>query len=402
MPAMQRSRRLSPVPLVLVALLALALGIWLGGHPSKLPAFVRNALVPDKQGRLYQEAVSTIQRDYYRKVDPNQLLDTSLGAAVASLHDQFSRYLSPAGYAGFSEENSGRFTGIGITIAPDKRKRGVVVQQVFAGSPAKRAGLARGDVIVQAGQRALKGASLTAAGTAIRGREGTGVRLTWLSPRGRVSKVVKREQVDIPIVQSKLERFHGQPIAWVRLSQFTDGSGAEVGTAVRKLLGKGAKGVVLDLRDNPGGLLDEAVATASVFLPDGKVVSTRGRNRPEKVYDATGGAIPMKIPVVVLVDGGSASASEIVTGALQDRHRATVVGTHTYGKGVFQEVERLSNGGALDITVGEYFTPSGRNLGGGGVRRGAGITPDIRAQDNRKTRADEALRAALQAVAAKM
>jgi carboxyl-terminal processing protease len=171
---------------------------------------------------------------------------------------------------------------------------------------------------------------------------------------------------------------------------------------VRKLLGKGAKGVVLDLRDNPGGLLDEAVATASVFLPDGKVVSTRGRNRPEKVYDATGGAIPMKIPVVVLVDGGSASASEIVTGALQDRHRATVVGTHTYGKGVFQEVERLSNGGALDITVGEYFTPSGRNLGGGGVRRGAGITPDIRAQDNRKTRADEALRAALQAVAAKM
>src|SRR5689334_24931117 len=101
MPAMQRSRRLSPVPLVLVGLLALAFGIWLGGHPSNLPAFVRNALVSDKQGQLYQEALNAIQRDYYRKVDPNQLLDTSLGAAVTSLHDQFSRYLSPRAYAGF-------------------------------------------------------------------------------------------------------------------------------------------------------------------------------------------------------------------------------------------------------------------------------------------------------------
>jgi carboxyl-terminal processing protease len=400
---MQRPRRSSVIPLVVAGLLVLAFGIWLGGHPSNLPAFVRNALVPDKQGRLYQEAVSHIERDYYRKVNPDQLLDTSLTAAVASLHDQFSRYLSPHAYAGFNEETSGRFTGIGITIGPDKRKRGVVVQQVFAGSPAQHAGLAPGDVIVRAGPRTLKGATLDQAGTAIRGREGTGVRLTWISPSGRVTKLVKRAQVDVPIVQSKLERFHGHPIAWVHLSQFTQGAGGEVGTAVRKLLAKGAKGVILDLRENGGGLLDEAVATASVFLPDGKVVSTKGRARPEKVYDATGGAISPKIPVVVLVDGGSASASEIVTGALQDRHRATVVGTHTFGKGVFQEVEQLSNGGALDITVGEYFTPSGRNLGGGGVRRGAGITPDIRAKDNPDTkRVDEGLRAAEQAVAAKM
>jgi carboxyl-terminal processing protease len=144
------------------------------------------------------------------------------------------------------------------------------------------------------------------------------------------------------------------------------------------------------------------VQIASIFLPDGRVVSTKGRSRPEHVYNATGGAISSKVPVVVLVNQNSASASEIVTGALQDRHRAAVVGTRTYGKGVFQEIERLSNGGALDITVGEYFTPSGRNLGGGGVRKGAGITPDVQARDDPKTKPDEALDKALQTVASKL
>ena len=156
---------------------------------------------------------------------------------------------------------------------------------------------------------------------------------------------------------------------------------------------------MLDLRDNGGGLLNEAVLISSIFIPEGKIVTTRGRAKPEQVYTATGNAIDPKIPVVVLVNGNSASASEIVSGALQDRGRAEVVGTKTFGKGVFQEVKQLSNGGALDITVGEYFTPSGRNLGGGGVRRGAGIKPDVEARDDPATRPDEALDRALHVVA---
>ena len=153
---------------------------------------------------------------------------------------------------------------------------------------------------------------------------------------------------------------------------------------------------MLDLRDNGGGLLNEAVMVSSIFIPEGKIVSTKGRSRPERVYEATGGSIPGSVPVAVLVNRQSASASEIVTGALQDRKRATVVGTRTFGKGVFQEIEQLSNGGALDITVGEYFLPSGRNLGGGGVSRGAGVKPDVRAVDDPDTpRSDEALVAAL-------
>jgi carboxyl-terminal processing protease len=158
---------------------------------------------------------------------------------------------------------------------------------------------------------------------------------------------------------------------------------------------------VLDLRGNGGGLLNEAVDVASIFIPDGTIVSTDGRALARHVYTATGGAIPRSVPVVVLVDRGTASSAEIVTGALQDRRRAEVVGTNTYGKGVFQEIRELPNGGALDLTVGEYFLPSGRNLGGGGVREGRGIAPNVRASDDPATaRRDEALDAALKALAA--
>src|SRR6202042_2425232 len=160
-------------------------------------------------------------------------------------------------------------------------------------------------------------------------------------------------------------------------TSFTEGSGAEVRSQVQQVLHQGARALILDLRENGGGLLEEAVNVASIFIPDGTIVSTDGRAQPRQVYLAKGGAISTKIPMVVLVDSGTASAAEIVTGALQDRGRAKVVGTHTYGKGVFQEIEPLANGGALDFTVGEYFTPNGRNLGGGGVKQGKGIQPNV-------------------------
>jgi carboxyl-terminal processing protease len=171
---------------------------------------------------------------------------------------------------------------------------------------------------------------------------------------------------------------------------------------VEKVLHAGVRALILDLRENGGGLLDEAVNVASIFIPDGTIVSTDGRSQPRQVYVAKGNAIAAHIPMVVLVDRGTASAAEIVTGALLDRGRAKVVGTHTFGKGVFQEIEPLSNGGALDITVGEYFTPSGRNLGGGGVKEGAGIRPNVYALDNPHTSADEALTVAERVVAGEL
>src|SRR4029078_12588459 len=164
---------------------------------------------------------------------------------------------------------------------------------------------------------------------------------------------LERAQVDIPVVESSMEREGKRKVGHVHLAGFTSGAHGEVSQAVRKLLRQGADPLVLDLRDNGGGLLNEAVLVSSIFIPEGKIVTTRGRSRPERVFEATGGAISGKIPVAVLVNDQSASASEIVTGALQDRDRATVVGTRTFGKGVFQEIETVSNGGALVVTGGE-------------------------------------------------
>ena len=277
--------------------------------------------------------------------------------------------------------------------------RGLRVLTVYEGSPADRGGLEPGDVITHVDGRSIAGSSSEQSTTKIKGPAGTSVELTVRSDGRPRHLTLKRAEVEIPVVRAEMRREDGRKIAHVRLAGFTSGAHGEVGEAVRRLLKEGAEGVVLDLRDNGGGLLNEAVMVSSVFIPDGKIVSTKGRSRPTQVYEATGNAIDTDIPVVVLVNDRSASASEIVTGALQDRDRATVVGTRTFGKGVFQEIEPLSNGGALDITVGEYFLPSGRNLGGGGVSRGAGVKPDVQAEDDPDTPRDEALVAALREAA---
>jgi carboxyl-terminal processing protease len=390
-------RRLRTVLLVLLLPVALVLGIWLGGHPDDLPGGVRDTLVADSQGRLYNEAVDIIERDYYRPVDEKSMLNESLDAVVKGLDDRFSNYFSPRDYAQFNEVTGGQFEGVGMTVEQDPK--GLRVISVYKDTPAARGGVKPGDLIVAVNGKPLAGKSSTEATTQIKGPAGTTVRLTLRSGGHERQVSLKRQKVEIPVVQSSMKKAGGQDVAYVSLSSFTAGAHGQVKQAITGLMNKGAKGVVLDLRDNGGGLLDEAVLISSIFLPDGKVVSTKGRARPEHTYTATGGAISTKVPVVVLVNGRTASASEIVTGALQDRHRATVVGTRTFGKGVFQEVERLSNGGALDITVGEYFLPSGRNLGGGGVKRGSGITPDVDARDNPKTKPDEALDSALHQLA---
>ncbi len=210
---------------------------------------------------------------------------------------------------------------------------------------------------------------------------------------------ITRAVVSEPVVASTTKEVHGVKVGIVALATFSPGAHAEVREAVENELKHGAQAIVFDLRGNGGGLVEEAQLIASIFIPSGTIVSTRGRTQPTQTLIATGDAIPASVPVVVLVDANTASASEIVTAAMQDHHRATVVGTHTFGKGVFQEEEPLSNGGALDITVGEYFTPNGRNLGGGGVKQGAGVIPEVKVSSG--VDSEHGLQVALATAAAK-
>jgi carboxyl-terminal processing protease len=369
----------------------LVVGIWLGGHPTYLPDPVRDLLVDDEDAQLYEEAMDILEDDYYKDVDRSKVVNSSLDAAIKSLGDRFSAYFNPKDYQQFQAATTGEFEGVGMTV--DQDKRGLKILTVFDGSPADRGGLKAGDLITDVDDRSIAGMSSKEATTLIKGQAGTKVRLRVVSGGRARDVVLERARVSVPAVRSETERLGKRKIGHVRLAGFTSGSHGEVRTAVRQVLKKGADGIVLDLRDNGGGLLNEAVLTSSIFLSDGEIVSTKGRARPRRVFRASGGAIDTKVPVVVLVNGESASASEIVTGALQDRHRAKVVGEKTFGKGVFQEIKQLSNGGALDITVGEYFTPSGRNLGGKGIK------PDVPATDDPKTPRDEALDVAVRTVA---
>jgi carboxyl-terminal processing protease len=394
-------RRRWVVPLLAVLVpVALVLGLFLGGHPSSLPDFARDTFVGDDEAQVYQQAIDMVAEDFYRKVGRDELLDKSLAGAVAGL-DKFSKYISPSEYDAFEADTEGRFAGVGVTVEPIAA--GLVIRSVIPKGPAEKAGIRPGDRII-----AVNGSSIAnvPAGTDktedIRGPAGTKVRLEIVHDAKTREVTLTRANLSVPVSEKRMEKTKdGQKVGYVTLSQFTSGAHGFVLSNIRDLLDQGAEGIIFDLRHNGGGLLQEGVLTASVFIGDGLIVSTRGRNRASRRFNASGTAIDKDIPVVVLVDGATASASEIVTGALQDYDRATVVGTRTYGKGVFQEIEPLPNGGALDITVGEYFTPDGRNLGPADGKPG-GITPEVTAQDDLDTKPDEALKRGLEVLASKL
>jgi carboxyl-terminal processing protease len=395
--AWQRTRFTRFLAAFVAALVVLVVGILLGGHPSVLPGFLRSSLTGEQDGQFVHGTLNILTSQYYRPLNRNALVNQALAGAVASLGDPYSHYYSPSEYREFEQQTSPHLSGVGIDVLP--QAQGLRVVDVFPGTPAARAGITAGDIILAVGGQSLAGRAQNAP-ELITGPVGTPVTLTVQEGAARRKLTLRR--ADVLVSTGGILDFHGVKLGDVRLTAFVQGAGTDVRVQVDKVLSAGARGIILDLRDNGGGLLEEAVNVASIFIPDGTIVSTAGRSQPREVYLSKGGSISDSIPVVVLVDSGTASAAEIVTGALKDRGRATVVGTHTYGKGVFQEVQPLSNGGALDITVGEYFTPSGQNLGGGGVRQGAGIKPDVYAQDNPHTIPDEALEVAERVLAAKL
>jgi carboxyl-terminal processing protease len=369
----------------LLAAAALLLGgIYLGGHPEDLPDPLRDAFVQDDRG-LRAELQDAIQDDFYKDVPDSQIEQGSLKGMVQGLDDRFSNYLTPKETDQFQQSVEGRFEGVGMNV--DQDKRGLRVLNVFERSPAKRAGIVKGDFITEVDGRSIAGLAADVATARIKGPAGTTVSLELVDPETFEPRTVKvkRARIEIPVATGRIVERGGRKLGVVELTTFSEGAHGLLRREIDELLDKGAEGILLDLRGNGGGLLNEAVLVGSIFIDDGLIVSTKGRTKAEREYDSVGGSIDGDIPVVVLVDRGTASASEIVSGAIKDRKRGTVVGTRTFGKGVFQEVQPLSNGGLLDITVGQYFLPNGENIGDKGVR------PTVRARDDVDTDRDEAL-----------
>ena len=379
-----------------VAILALLLGVLWGGHPTSLPGFLRDNLVSDEVA-THAQVVDEVRHDFYKKVDDDKLEQSSLKGIVSSLDDRFSEYYTPEEAKQVTQSLSGEFEGVGMTVDSRDTKKGLKVARVFPDSPAKEAGIRPGDLIVEVNGKSIVGEKADVVVAKIRGPAGTEVTLGFKSGGESRTKTLERRKLQIPLVQGETLRRGGEKLAHIQLASFDRGAHGQLRQEIDKRLKGGAKGIVLDLRGNGGGALEEGILVSSIFLKKDKlVVTTRGRTQPEQKYEAVGDPIDEDIPVVVLVDGNTASASEIVTGALRDHGRAEVVGDKTFGKGVFQQLEELRNGGLLKITVGSYYLPEGENLGGDG------IDPAVKAKDKPRTKRDEALPVAVRELQAQL
>jgi carboxyl-terminal processing protease len=384
---------------ILIVVLLVSLG-FLGGyfvgwylHGENTVRLTPTAQTSAKEaGKLQQKIIEELQGRYYKPVNVNKLSTAGVNGMLKSLKDPYTVYLTPKEVQDFAEKEKGSYYGIGASL--QKTKDGLVISSVFEGSPAKAAGLAPGDIIQAVDGQSTKGTSIETSISRIKGAEGSTVTLT-VQPKDtkqapKELKVV-RKAIEIPETTKKIINDKGTKVGYVQLYEFGGLAGQDVREDVDALKKQGARWFILDLRYNPGGLLTQAVAVTNVFQ-QGLVTSTAGLHSPEEQLTATD-PVATKLPMVVLVNGFSASASEIVTGALKDHKRATIIGTTTFGKGLVQSIITLGNGAALKLTTAVYLTPNGTNI------NKKGITPDIVAPDKPKTKPDDALQTALQYIA---
>ena len=347
---------------------------------------------------------------------------------IAGLDDPYTVYWDPEEYASFKESTSGAYTGVGMSV--EMKDNLVTVVSTFKGSPAEQAGIRSGDLITSVNGESVQGLSVDEVVSKIKGVEGTTVDLelyrplpktttttvsgeaggdeetttttepgtadvSQLPPGGETKEyTLTRRTIEIPVTETEIVEAGDKKVAVISFFTFSQGSAAALRSAVKQAVEVDqVDAIVLDLRSNGGGLLDQAVDVASIFVPEGDIVSTEGLHSPKQVYEATGGAYP-EVPLYVLTDPYTASASEIVAGALQDYKRATLVGETTFGKGLVQSIEPLSNGGALKATTAVYLTPKGRDI------NKKGIIPDVLAPDDPATTGvDETLQAVLRLIA---
>jgi carboxyl-terminal processing protease len=324
----------------------------------------------DEAFKIFWEAWRTLKSEYYGNdlPDATNLAYNAIRGVIFGLSDQFTSFVSPQAAKLIEEDATGSFSGIGAYVQLNKQ-RVLQITRVFPDSPAEKAGLKSGDLISEVDGQSIVGDDLSAQVAKVRGPAGSTVTLTIVRGDEKPFKVdVIRATIEIKLVDSKMIG----DVGYVLLSKFDSATTAQqLNDAIKALLANKPKGLVFDLRDNPGGFLDQAIDVADIFLKDGVVLYERNKDGQEQVFRSDNNGVAQDIPLVVLVNGGSASAAEIVAGAIQDRARSILIGETTFGKGSVQQINRLSDGSQLRVTIAHWFTPNNREI------HGKGLTPDI-------------------------
>ncbi len=393
------------IALVAIVLLAVGFsgGVLVGTNASR-PAIdnlnnLRSVLTPSPRPADWQvlaDVWSTVHRSYVNQnIDDQALVRGAVRGVVESLNDPYSVYFTPSEASSFQDEVEGVFQGVGMEVGYKQNQ--VTVIAPLPDSPAARAGIVSGDVVISIDGVETTTLTLDQAVAKIRGPKGTRVTLVVRGPNSSQNRTVTitRQSIKVDPVKSKTVSSNHQQVMIVTISSFTKDTGRLVQNAVRQALTSSVKGIILDLRNDPGGYLDQSISVASVFLDRGVVVSEVGRDGKHRDESVVGQALWPSQPLAVLVDGGTASAAEIVAGALQDHHRATLIGQTTFGKGSVQDYQSLADGSSLKLTVAKWYTPNGRSISE------HGITPDqtvAMPSDDAATNRDPQLDAAEQAI----
>ncbi|NTW28676.1 MAG: S41 family peptidase [Coriobacteriia bacterium] len=378
-----------------LALVLVAAGFAAGFAVSKLPQLAMLGLTSTSDVGAKVNAVNKLlQSDALNPPSETSATAGSIQGLLDATGDKYATYFDAKNYALFNQDTQGSFGGIGVVLGENKNGQAYVVE-VYDGTPAAKVGMKADDIFYVIAGDKRAGWTSDEVVNRVRGAVGTTLALTMLRPTPdgtgaptEVSFTITREQITVPNIKTELKG----TVGYIRLGQFNANAANDLKKAIQDLTAQGAKGFVFDLRDNPGGLLDQAIDVSSLFIASGPIVRVDQRDKPEEVANATGGKIT-DAPLVVLINGDSASASEIVAGALQDYGRAKLVGETSYGKGSVQTIAELGDGSAIKFTIAHYLTPNKRAIDG------IGLTPDVEvkmdAADEMSATADTQLNTAL-------
>lgn len=382
---------------LVVAFLIFAGGCYIGfrfGSDLVPPSYINNAKSDQEKTvdfSLFWQTWNKVRETYIGDSDAQKMLYGAISGMVSSLGDPYTVFLTPEESRKLTEDLSGEFEGIGAELSMKDGK--IIIVAPLSGLPAEKSGLKSGDVILEIDGGLTVGLSVDAAVDKIRGAAGSVVELKILreGSSAPLEFSITREKISVPSVKLEYKTSGNKKIAVLKISQFGDDTQNLLSQFAKEIVSSKANGIVVDLRDDPGGYLDTAISASSLFLENGKIVVIESdKDGSKKEYKSSGEAILKNLPIVILVNGGSASASEIFAGALKDNGRAKLVGEKTFGKGSVQEIEPLLGGSSLKVTIAKWLTPSGTEI------NKVGITPEFVVADSDDPNSDPQLDKALE------